>query len=329
MNITEFAKCISLSKGTVSRALNDRPEVSAKTRRYVLERAEALGFSRNPNARRLATGRTHLIQLECPYNTRVLSDQYLVELARGLEDTASEHGLDLMLHLGANYRSTTDVPAVDGLIIVAGAETSPTDIRTLTAYGHTPAVIISDTAPVNLEPHTSYVHVDNQFGVREALDKIVVLGHTRLGYIGSDHAMDSIRRLIEKAGLQWNPALAIQAGVTLRQGFDAALRLLDQPCELRPTVILTRTDILAAGAVQAANRLDLNVPADISIVGHDDIDLAMLVNPPLTTVAINIPKIALTVMELLTGMIEDQNEPSVSTLGSHLIMRGSLGPPAH
>lgn len=327
MNITEFAKRINLSKGTVSRTLNNRAEVSAETRSYVLERAEALGYFRNPNARRLATGRTHVIQLECPHNTRVLADQYLVELARGLEDAAGEHGLDLMMHLGAKCRPSVEIPAVDGLVIVAGGDEPLSGLAALTASGHTPTVVITDAKPDFLAPLTSYVHVDTQFGVVEALNKINAFGHRRIGYIGSDQPMDATCRLIEQAGFALNPNFVIQAGVTLKQGFEAALRLLAWPKLSRPTVLLTRTDILAVGAVQAAVSLGLSVPGDISVVGHDDTDLATLVNPPLTTVAINIPKIAQAAMELLTGMIENGAEPSVSIIGTHVILRGSLGAP--
>jgi len=329
MNITEFAKSLNLSKGTVSRALNDRPEVSAETRRYVLEKAESVGFLRNPNARRLATGRTHLIQLECPYNTNILSDQYLVELARGLENTASAQGFDLLLHLGTRARSGVEAPAVDGLIIVAGPETSLKDIRTLTAYGHTPAVVISDTYPIQCAPLTSYVHIDTQSGVRETLAEIIRLGHKRLGYIRSDQSADRMAQLAEQAGLVLDPDLVIQAGVTQHQGYDAAIRLLSRPIKDRPTVLLTRTDILAAGALQAAQSLGLSVPDDVSVVGHDDIDLAALVNPPLTTVAINIPNVAEAAMEMLTDLIEDRDAPTVRVLCSQLVLRQSLGPARH
>ena len=326
MNITEFAKSLNLSKGTVSRALNDRPEVSAETRRLVLEKAESLGFLRNPNARRLATGRTHIIQLECPYNTNILSDQYLVGLARGIENTASSQGYDLMLHLGSRSRRAAEVQAVDGLIIVAGQETSLDDIKALTAFGHTPAVVISDTYPAELPPLTSYVQIDTLSGVRATLAKIAALGHKRIGYIRSDQSTDKMEALFQQAGLEWRRELVIQAGVTQQEGYDATLRLLERPSCERPTVLLTRTDILAAGAVQAAQSLGLNVPYEISVVGHDDIDLAALVNPPLTTVAINIPMVAKAAMDMLTRIIEDKYEPTVRVLETQLIFRESLGP---
>ncbi len=105
MNIIEFAKELNLSIGTVSRALNDRPEVSGKTRQLVFSKAQELGFTPNANARRLVTGVTHLFQLECPCNTHILSDGYLIELARAIEAAAGEHGYDLLLHLGTQRRS--------------------------------------------------------------------------------------------------------------------------------------------------------------------------------------------------------------------------------
>ena len=173
---------------------------------------------------------------------------------------------------------------------------------------------------------TSYVQIDVESGVRQALARIVSLGHTRLGYIRSDQSADRMPLLTANAGLTLDPDLVIQAGVTQQQGYDAAITLLDRPSSRRPTVILTRTDILAAGAVQAAQSLGLDIPGDVSIVGHDDIDLASLLTPPLTTVGINIPNVARAAMELLTALIADRTQPIIRVLETQLIFRSSLGP---
>lgn len=326
MNIVEFAKTLNLSIGTVSRALNDRAEVSPKTRQMVLEKAEELGFVRNSNARRLVTGRNFLIRIECPYSTHILSDSYLVELARGVEEVAGDHGYDLLLHLGTRRSELADAQDVDGLVIVAGAETTADDLRGLTQNGRTPSVVIASAAPLDFAA-ASYVCLDTLPGVREALTLLASLGHTRVGYIGSGppgyRLRDAFPVLLTEAGLPWDPALAVEAGTTPDEGRRAALDLLALPAP--PTAIFARTDVLASGVVQAVTALGLSVPGDISVVGHDNIEAA-LVNPPLTTVAINIPDIAALAVRSLLAMITDKAAPTTQTLGTHLIVRQSCGP---
>ncbi len=327
MNIVEFAKTLNLSIGTVSRALNDRAEVSPKTRQMVLEKAEELGFVRNSNARRLVTGRNFLIRIECPYITHILSDNYLVELARGVEEVAGNHGYDLLLHLGARRPEIANSQDVDGLVIVAGVKTTADDLRSLTQNGRTPSVVIASDAPLEF-PAASYVCLDTHPGVCDALRLLASLGHTRVGYIGSGPPGYRLRgafpALMAEAGLSWDPALAREAGTTPEEGRRAARELLTLPAP--PTAIFARTDVLASGVVQAVTSLGLSVPGDVSVIGHDNIEAAALVNPPLTTVALNIPDIAAHAVRALLAMITDKAAPTVTTLGTHLVVRQSCGP---
>ena len=328
MNIVEFAKTLNLSIGTVSRALNDRAEVSPKTRQLVLEKAEELGFIRNANARRLVTGGNCMIRIECPSTTHILSDRYLVELAREVEEVAGAHGYDLLLHLGSHRADGGgDADDVDGLVIVAGVETTAGDIRRLTQNGHTPAVVIAWAAPLPF-PAASYVCLDTLPGVREALSLLASLGHSRIGYVGSGRAgqrlRDAFPALMTDAGLTWDPKLAWEAGVTPEDGSRAAQELLVLPNP--PTALFARTDILASGIVQGVTSLGLSVPGDISVIGHDNIEAAALVNPPLTTVAVNIPDIATLAVHALLAAVINKAAPTVQTLGTHLIVRRSCGP---
>ena len=327
MNIVEFAKTLNLSIGTVSRALNDRAEVSPKTRQLVLERAEELGFVRNSNARRLVTGRNLMIRLECPNRTHILSDRYLVELARGVEEVAGAHGYDLLLHLGTRRADAIEVQDVDGLVIVAGPEITADDLRGLTHGGRTPAVVIVGTAPPDF-PAASYVCLDTLPGVREALKRLHALGHRRVGYLGSGQPgyllRDVFPQLMAEAGLDWDPSMAIEAGLTSEEGCRAALTLLAMPSP--PTALFARTDVLASGAVQAVAQSGKSVPGDVSVIGHDNIEAAALVNPPLTTVAINLPDVAALAVRSLLAMVTGNAAPTIQTLGTHLIVRRSCGP---
>jgi len=328
MNIVEFAKSLGLSIGTVSRALNDRPEVSPVTRKMVLKRAEEMGFVRNANARRLVTGQNLMIRLECPYNTHILSDRYLVEMARAIEESAVTHGYDLLLHLGTRQRDTaSEIEAIDGLVIIAAPDTTVQDIQKLSHNGSTPTVVITGSTPLDY-PAVSYVCLDTLPGIRAAIKELADLGHRRVGYIGSDHYSTSLRRalpgLMTEVGLSWDPEMAIDAGIAQEDGYNAARTLLSLP--VRPTALFARTDILASGAIQAAHSLGMFVPEDVSIIGHDNIEVAALVSPPMTTVAINIPEMAAIAVRLLVAQMVDKASPAVEHLGTHLVIRKSCGP---
>jgi LacI family transcriptional regulator len=321
MNISQFAKSLNLSTGTVSRALNDRPEVSEETRRFVLEKAREVGYSRNPNARYLATGRNFMIRLEYPYNTHILSDRYLVELARALEEAAGEKGYDLLLHLGRRRPDGENAYAADGLVVVGSPETTAADLHKLTSAGRIPSVVIIDTEKPDF-PLASYVYLDTLSGIRDAFQYLASLGHRRVGYIGSagTQAQTAILALMAEAGLTLNQSYVCETGTTQQQG-KAAVQILGLPTP--PTALFARTDILASGAVQAANLLGLGVPGDLSVIGHDNIEIAALVSPPLTTVAIDITSVAQTAIDSLLAMITDKAAPTVRALGTHLVIRRS------
>ncbi|BDI32074.1 LacI family transcriptional regulator [Capsulimonas corticalis] len=328
MNIVEFAKCINVSSGTVSRALNDRPDINPKTRQMVLEKAQELGFTRNASAHQLVTGRTFLIRLECPYNADVLSDRYLIEMARALESETRAHNYNLLLRLGRRPEGAeTDMCMVDGLVLMSGPEVNADDMKALTRNWRTPTVIIDGPDQSDF-PKASHICVDTVPGVRKALQYFANLGHKRVGYIGSGFPESGIRvklpALMAEAGLAWDPSLAIEAGVTSRDGFEATHKLLqlDNP----PTALLARTDVLAFGAIEAANSLGLSVPKEISVIGHDNVEIAALASPPLTTIAIDIPQVARAAIRALIGMIEDNAEPAMEVCGAHLVVRRSCAP---
>ena len=329
MNIVEFSKILNLSTGTVSRALNDRAEVSPATRELVLAKAQELGFIRNANARRLVTGKNFLIRIACPHFVNVLSDRYLVELARSIEDAVGVHGYDLHLRLSTRRadRNGNEMQPVDGQVLVAAPETTAQDVMALANHGEIPTVVICEEDPLDYAG-ASYICIDTVSGVGQAIRKLAEFGHRRIGYVGSGLPGSPLRaalpRLMAEAGVVWDPDLAIEAGVTQEQAIQAATALMRKPS--RPTAIFARTDVLAAGAIQAAYSLGLTVPGDVSIIGHDNIEVAALVNPPLTTVAIDIPKVGRAATATLLGMIEDNAPPSAQRLSAHLILRASAGP---
>jgi DNA-binding LacI/PurR family transcriptional regulator len=330
MNIVEFARSLDLSIGTVSRALNNRPDVSPRTRQRVLERAREVGFTADPNARRLKTGKNNLIRFECPHNSHILADPFLVHLARVVEEAVAARGYDLLLRLGASRQGeyAVEFKSVDGLILVASPETTAEDIRHLTDSGRLPTVVICGQELEGL-PACACVRLDSLSGVREAIALLQRVGHRRIGYIGSGLAGCRVRSafplLLAEAGLEWAARWSIDAGVGRQDGYRAAQRLLQQP--EAPTALLARTDLLACGAQQAIHDLGLRVPQDVSLVGHDDIELASLLNPPLTTVGIDILRAGQTASDALFALIDAPTEPTTATIEARLVVRQTCASP--
>jgi len=329
MTIHEFSRIINLSSGTISRALNDRPEVSAETRRYVLEKARELGFSRSSLAVWLATSKTFLILLECPHKTGIVPDRYLIDWARANDRSLNERGYNLILRLGArrNDETLTVFKNVDGVLLIAATETSAADIESLANQGRTPVVVICNPEQVSY-PGASYISVDICPGIAEALGHLIACGHSRIGYIGTGISGHSVRvalsRFITDAGLPWGFDLAVETNNTQDDGYRSALYLMDRPD--RPTAIFAQTDLLAAGAIQAAQSRGLSVPGDVSVVSHEETEIATLTNPQLSTVAIDVQQIGALAISTLLSMIEQQATPTVQTIPTRLVVRRSTGP---
>jgi len=330
MNIVELARALNISTATVSRALNNRPEVSAGTRRLVIAKAQELGYSPSASARQLVSGRNQLIRLECPRYPNALSDQYLLEVIRALEEPLRKRGYALIIRLDVNADELPPAGqhSVDGIVIIAEPGTTSSDIDEAAKLGELPVVVIGPPESVESR-YASFVDVDTLPGVEEALNYLAALGHRNVGYIGSGYLGSLVSaempKLMASAGLDWSPALTIEAGVSRDDGREAALKQLS--LRNRPTAIFTRTDVLAWGAMEAANSLGLEVPVDVSIIGHDNIKISSTLNPPLTTVAINITEVGRLAAESLIGMIEDHNPPSKQSSSSHLIIRRSCAAP--
>jgi DNA-binding LacI/PurR family transcriptional regulator len=358
MTIKEFAERLGLSTATVSRAFTPGAHIRPETRARILEQARAQGYAPNPSARNLAGRRNRLIGLDCPANTDILADAYLVELARGVQ--AALEPRDYGLLLNTRPRPGTDMDllnewvfghAVDGVVIVV-----PPDFPLLTLCPFVgrdvPCVLITQARNVNNGDVSNNevsdrvlpaVELDLTEGARAALTHLVRLGHREIGLITSA-PNDSVRQIYYQVyhdvlGVSGSPdpRLTVETTSTIAAGRAAMHRLLAAP--KRPTAVFCRTDLLALGALRAARDMGLRVPEDLSVIGHDDLLLAELADPPLTTVRIDKARIGQEATDLLLASLlkrdpsadpaseEAQTSPSAAiptvTIASELIVRRS------
>jgi DNA-binding LacI/PurR family transcriptional regulator len=336
MTIEEFARQIGVSSATVSRAIHGRGRISPQTRQMVLQRMEELGFTPNLHAQSLAHRRSHTIGLEYLGHTEVLSDMFLIALARGIQQVLSEHGYTLLLNpVGvvneqeSLLRRWARSRAVDGAIVVGDPDVPMDWLRKLTAQ-KTFCVVIVHHPPPPL-PGVGCVALDLSRGIAQVADLLCSLGHRRIGYIGSiepDPVLPLLRQRVEEKEGGIPPELVVYAGRTPDEGAQAARVLVAK--HPRPTAIFVRTDVLAIGAMQAIREEGLCIPKDVSIVAHDDVPFAQFTDPPLTTVRVDYERLGQSAVEILLAMLQRREPVELyQTVHTSLVQRATVAPPLH
>jgi LacI family transcriptional regulator len=281
--IKEVAERAGVSIATVSRALNDKDDVSEQTRDHVREVARSVGYVADPAARSLATQRTHLVAVIVGDNaghrdlSLVFFGKVLAAISRRL---AQSHYEPLLLQpddAGPEHRFDAAV-----LIGVDGDDPLIADL----ASRDVPLVGVD--VRCDAEP-SAFVGSDHADGVRLAVDHLYALGHRRIAHIAGAlntlsgaERLDSFRR--ECAALRLEPAdeLVRQGDFSSSSGYRETCALL--ALAEAPTAIVAASDLMALAALQAIRDSGLRPGTDIAVVGFDDLEAAALAHPPLTTV---------------------------------------------
>ena len=285
----DVATRAGVSVTTVSHVLNNSRFVAPETRRRIMEVIRDLGFYKNAHARRLVCGRSDFYGL-------IVSDlrnPFFPEIITSFESAALETGFDLFL-CNTNYDPARAEAAVRKMI-----ENKVRGVAILTSEipGDVTAALVAHQVPTVfldigfVQPYTSNIRVDYAGGIHKAIDFLVGLSHNTFAFIAGPQNLRSavVRRQSFLAALDRNNILhyrLVEGNHTVEGGMAAARALLKEPNF--PTAILCSNDLTAIGANAVLQKAGLRVPADVSIVGFDDINLASLVFPPLTTV--NLPR---------------------------------------
>ncbi len=332
--IDEIARLARVSPATVSKVLNNRPYVSPTTRARVEQVIAETGFVPSLRARGLSARRSFILGLLIPYRAdQFFADPHLLEIMRGIEAEANRHGYHLLLSTARAPREAAGAfshllrsDMLDGAILVETLDVQP--FAELLRQRSAPWVVIG-YAPPGPAPA---VHADDFGGALAATRHLLGLGHRRLAVISStprpsalDERLRGIRAGLAEAGLTLDGALLVSGDCSLASGEAAAAVLLDRPAP--PTAIVALNDRMAAGAMRAAIARGLEVPADLSLVGFDDIALASLLSPALT--AVRQPGYCLgeAAAATLCGLLGGQAPTTAAVIPTELIVRGSSGPP--
>jgi len=333
VTIKDIAKSTGKSITTVSRALHDYDDVSESTKELVRRTSEEMGYTPNLLAQRLQKRRTETIGLILPTFGPRFADPFFSEFLAGVGNTAARYDYDLLVSTKAPgeqemeaYRRKVQGRQVDGFIVLRTRRQDPR-IEYLSQTNVPFAVF----GRVESDMSFPFVDEDGFDGMKQVTEHLIKLGHRRIACIASSpELMFSQHRLAGfKAGLATNnlpfrDALLVEGDLTQRGGYGQAECLLD--LQDPPTAIIACNDLMALGAMSAAQRRGLVVGRDIAITGFDDTPLAEHAHPPLTTVHQPIYQIGSMICEmLLETLLGKEIDQKHVLLKPTLIVRQSCG----
>jgi LacI family transcriptional regulator len=330
--IIDIARKLGTSAMTVSRALNDKGEVSKEMRKRVMECADALGYRPNRWARSLVTRRSLMIGVVVPE----IAHSFFAEIISGIEEVLEKAGYDILLcHSRSDpTRERSEIQAliesqIDGLLVApAQPETDPTSFVDLQKR-KIPFVLLDRFFPAW---EFSVVRLDDVAAGCLATDSLIQLGHRRIAHISGPHlSTATLRRkgylkALRSHSLASNKELMVQAGYGIEEGRQAMRRLLQ--LHDRPTAVFAANDPQAIGAIYACRDAGLHVPEDISIVGAGNIEGIYHPNPFLTTIDWPRQELGSIAAGILLRAIEkrDARRREVHVFPPQLLVRHSTAP---
>jgi len=324
VNIQEVAKLAGVSPSTVSRALNNHPGISEKTRQKIIEVAKKLNYKPNYRGQILTTKSTKNIGLLITD----ITNPFFPELVRGAEERASEAGYTILLgntseseEKETNYLDFFSRGPVDGVIISA-SRISNEHIINLAEEG-LPIVVINRMLE---HPKISYVSTDMEKGGYLATKHLIKLGHSRIAFINgpklseaAERRLSGYKRALTESKIRYNPNLISFNTPVADSGYKEAIKLL---CAKNPpSAIFTYNDLMAFGVIKAAKELGIKIPEELSIIGFDDIFFSNFTDPPLTTVRQPKEELGENAVELLLKLMKGEKQSLL--LEPELILRNT------
>jgi DNA-binding LacI/PurR family transcriptional regulator len=320
----DVAAAAGVSRALVSLVMRGSPKVSDLRRQRVIEAAERLQYRPNAMARSLASARTRTVGVLL----NDLHNPFFADIAGGIEALASEFGYQLLLGTGRRHpgRERTVVSSfadyrVDGLILVSPGLDEPDLVEVARRI---PTVVIGRDIEA---PELDTLVIDEPLGVRGVINYLVRLGHTDILHVtGGDGAgagarLECFHAAMQASGL--GPGRTLPGDFTEEAGVHAAQLILARG-DL-PTAIFAANDLTAAGMMDTFVRAGLRIPADLSLIGYDNIYIAGLRQLSLTTVDQPRAEMGRQALELLLERIEGRTEARVRLVEPRLIVRDTAG----
>lgn len=326
MDIHAVASLANVSIATVSRTINHVPTVNAKLARRVWEAIRELDYLPNTQARALVSGRSRLLGLIISE----ITNPFFPELIQGFEEVAVESGYEVLIG-STNYdpeRMKSCIRRlvernVDGVAIMTFGIEQP--LLQQLADRKIPMVFV-DAGPDRQD--ISILHVDYRHGIRQGVQHLAALGHRQIAFVtGPGHLHSAQSRLaafsqsVRECGIAPDDDLVVRGDHTMEGGMAAAERLI--ALKKRPTAVMCSNDMLAIGVLHRFSREGIRVPADISLIGFDDIHMARMMIPPLTSVRMSRADLARNAVTALRAHLEGTSPQREYQITTQLVVRES------
>ena len=326
--LADIARAAGVSLMTVSRAINNKPGVGEDVRQAIVKLAEELGYQPNQIARSLATNFTTTVGLVVPD----ITNPFFAQIARGVEDTAYKQKYNIFLvntaENPARERAALDSlwqKGVDGLILCSSRLPDETlEIE----FDRFPAVLLVNRELINPISHIITINVDDRRGAHLVIQYFRDHGRRHIAYINgpitslsAKRRFEGYRTALEEAGIGFEPDLVECCAPDTEGGRLATASLIARAPKI--DAIYCFNDLVAVGAIQIVRELGINVPEDIAIIGVDDIPLATIIRPQITTLHVNLRQIGRLAMRTLLDTIEGGSSATPIQIKPVLVVRES------
>lgn len=337
--IADVAALVGMSTSTVSRALSNPEMVKGPTRERILQAVARLGYVPDGAARALALGRARMIGVIVP----TLDNAIFARAVQGMQSTLSNEGYQLLIS-AHEYSITAETEAVralleravDALVLIGGDHSHET--WELLRASRVPLLITWTNAVAASEFLTAtapLIGFDNRLIGKLAAEHLLSLGHRVFGMVSgftrhndrARHRVDGYRAALKEAGVHLPEANVIEQPF----GFDGGRAGLKHLMQLRPrpTAIFCGNDVLAIGALFAAQSMNIDVPGELSIVGCDNLPISSQITPALSTVLLPTYELGQCAARTLIDWLTLDQTPADACLPIELVVRGtSAAPPA-
>jgi DNA-binding LacI/PurR family transcriptional regulator len=311
--LSDVAKYAGVSTATVSKVLSNTPYFTEETRAKVMDAVKALGYRPNLAARALSSGKTHTLAIVFPhiYDT-IFQDPLVMQILEGIEMIASSERYNLLLStprvnshkLDENYHQLLQSGYIEGVITIDNVPSASAAQVALDA--NIPTVVIG------LQSSEYNVRNDDYHGGKLQMTHALELGHQDIGIISIESSlnmavierMQGMRVVAERTGLTFSKFPIGYGDFSEASGAQVAHKLLSDNPEI--TAIISINDRMALGAIQAIQAMDMQVPDDMTIIGYDNIPVAAVYSPPLTTVDQNGARLGEDAASMMFELLNDK-----------------------
>lgn len=338
MTSKEIAKLCGVSRATVSRVINNNPNVKEETRQRILAIIKEKNYVPIASARSLAGIDSNIIGLfvldinMSESTTRVSKSTYFSQLVNLIIDQANNSGYHVLVSIVTSEKQLTEVKNLfinrtifSGIFIGAFNENVQLDDSIISKY---PTIIIDKQAKsIKEKSNHLVINLDNFEGAYDATKFLIELGHTRIAHISGDlrklsgiERYEGYKKALADAKLCFDKNLVREGSFLEESGYLLAQEVLKE----KITAIFCANDVMAISAIKAIKEKGLNVPEDISVIGFDNIVIGNYITPALTTVDAPLQNIARTCIESLKYYCENKHfEESEIRIKTNLVIRES------